>query len=537
MRKLITLICIVTLFVTGCMHYDIESVVRESGEFEIQVEIEMEDTVDAQARGIALQITLMNYESGVIGFDEIDESYEEEYQEAREQLMDDADADTWQEVEDAYEQGELEGEKEPFLTTEDMARDLREEGYDVAEYENRVVATKKWSDFRDVTYTSEDNGNIPVFDSTSSSYVYQGGFFLDGIDDDLLGTYHMADKDILNYKETIAIEGNILEHNGVEVPSKNMSRDVSGDTKAIKYELLDNIWLEGEEVIYEEFKVEFTLDKEPIEFMYKRIAGANRYETAVQISQNIDSPEAVVLARGDDFPDALAGTPLAYNLNAPLLLTRSDLIPGIVMDEIDRINPESVYVLGGEAAISDNVVEQLSDYSVNRVSGQNRFETAIEVAKMYDENPEKVYMVTGEEFADAVSIASIAAIEQAPIVLTHSDRLPDETRAYIEDAEVTIVGGSNAVCETVYDEDSRIYGANRSQTSLEVVNEKFEEPEQAMIATGRTFPDSLTGGVWAANMDIPVVLTNDRYITQEISGMFDKQIILGGSQAIEVKDK
>lgn len=59
----------------------------------------------------------------------------------------------------------------------------------------------------------------------------------------------------------------------------------------------------------------------------ERLAGLNRYETAIEISQAAfpedDSVDNVVLARGDDFPDALAGVPLANDLEAPILLTRT----------------------------------------------------------------------------------------------------------------------------------------------------------------------------------------------------------------------
>ncbi len=85
-----------------------------------------------------------------------------------------------------------------------------------------------------------------------------------------------------------------------------------------------------------------------------RLAGADRYETAVRTSRAFwpGTSERVYLATGGNFADALAGVPAAGADSAPLLLTRSDCLPQVVADELARLAPSQVVVLGGETAVS-----------------------------------------------------------------------------------------------------------------------------------------------------------------------------------------
>ena len=72
------------------------------------------------------------------------------------------------------------------------------------------------------------------------------------------------------------------------------------------------------------------------------------------------SSDVVVLGRGDLSVDALTGSVLAKKYNAPLLLTKNKELPSVVESELDRLQPKKVYILGGPAAISEDVVKQLS---------------------------------------------------------------------------------------------------------------------------------------------------------------------------------
>ena len=296
-------------------------------------------------------------------------------------------------------------------------------------------------------------------------------------------------------------------------------------------------------------------DEEPgpePDYDIERLYGEDRYETAVEISKEAypDGSGAVVLARGDEFPDALAGAPLAMDRGGPLLLTRPGELPDSTAAEIDRLMPwgGTVYVLGGPAAVSEDVREELEnkDYDVERVHGDNRYETAVEIAEKLYMEPGKVFLTTGEDFADAVSISSIAAMRGAPILLSEHDNLNDATSDYLDErggelADVHVVGGPAALSDDVYSQagaTNRIYGENRWLTALSIAETFFQTPYQVNLATGEKFPDALSGGLYAALRGSPVLLSRPEEMPPEVENYIQTQpeldtlAIFGGESSI-----
>ena len=86
-----------------------------------------------------------------------------------------------------------------------------------------------------------------------------------------------------------------------------------------------------------------------------RLAGSNRYSTAVAISKaTFPTANAVFLATGSNFPDALAGTPSAAKRVAPLLLANGGCLTADTVAEIQRLGASTVYVLGGTGAVPES---------------------------------------------------------------------------------------------------------------------------------------------------------------------------------------
>ncbi len=272
----------------------------------------------------------------------------------------------------------------------------------------------------------------------------------------------------------------------------------------------------------------------------------------VGISQNSfpDRAEAVVLAQGDDFPDALAGVPLAYEKGGPLLLTRSDKLPDETAHEIDRLLKEgdTVYVLGGEEAISADVADELDamNYGVERLAGEGRFDTAVKIAEEVADNPAEVFLTTGLDFPDAVAASGPAAMKGAPILLTTPDELSEETESYLAENEesienIHVIGGETAVSDNVMEVAggaNRVSGAGRWETGTAIAEEFFEDPEKATLATGLEFPDAVAGGVYAALNDAPVILSARDELPEEVEDYFIgeetiiKVSVFGGDGAI-----
>ncbi|MDQ6681646.1 MAG: cell wall-binding repeat-containing protein, partial [Chloroflexota bacterium] len=93
----------------------------------------------------------------------------------------------------------------------------------------------------------------------------------------------------------------------------------------------------------------------------RRLAGVDRIATSVQVSLDAfgaHEPTTIYIATGGGFPDALTGGPLAGQSPGPLLLAGNTL-PTRVTDEIRRLNPSSVIILGGTGVVPDVVVQQI----------------------------------------------------------------------------------------------------------------------------------------------------------------------------------
>jgi formylglycine-generating enzyme len=293
-----------------------------------------------------------------------------------------------------------------------------------------------------------------------------------------------------------------------------------------------------------------------------RVAGDTRVETAVAVSERgWDSADTVVVARGDEYADALAGAPLAAAQEAPVLLVHRDELPAATEAEIDRLGADRVIVLGGQEAVSEEVAAALRAklLSVERIGGADRFETAALVAAELEPTGtaflvEGVHADAQRGWPDAVSAAPYAAFAGHPVLLTVQDVLPEATADALGDRQVgetIVVGGSAAVSDEVVAEveaaghgPRRLFGADRYATSTAVLAEAVEAgmtPEVTWLATGGNWPDALTAGpAVAADGDVLVLIDGadldaspaSRDALVEHAGEVRLANLLGGTGAI-----
>jgi putative cell wall-binding protein len=260
--------------------------------------------------------------------------------------------------------------------------------------------------------------------------------------------------------------------------------------------------------------VRFRISVEPA---FERIAGANRIETAVEVSRNFfEMADVALLATAFNYPDALAAAPLAKALNAPVLLTRSDYLPPGVFEELQRLMVTTVYIIGGEGAVSSDVEDELISmgYTVKRIGGENRYETAAMIAEelrnvLGAAEFDKAYIVTGENFPDALSAGPVAAIDECPILLIRKNSVPIETESALLSLgvdEAIVIGGPGVISDTALNSlglpYQRIWGENRYRTSVRVLEYAIDKlsPDMSrlLVACGTNYPDALSAGPAAA---------------------------------------
>ncbi|WP_052144754.1 cell wall-binding repeat-containing protein [Halalkalibacter okhensis] len=254
--------------------------------------------------------------------------------------------------------------------------------------------------------------------------------------------------------------------------------------------------------------------------------GQSRYDTSVVISKAgwRGQADTVVLGRGDISIDALSASVLAKKHNSPLLLTQSTQLPASVAAEIDRLKPKTVYIAGGEQAVSQSIVNQLQakGYQVVRISGQSRYDTSVHMAREVHSKPAEIILTTGDSNSpDALAIAPYAGIKQIPIVFTEKEQLPSTVRQFIQEKnikKVTIIGGESAISNQVrsqlnqigVNEIERISGPNRFATSVQIANRYKDtfDSNQVFVASGSSFIDALPASPLAAMQKAPILLTN-----------------------------
>jgi putative cell wall-binding protein/Tol biopolymer transport system component len=246
-----------------------------------------------------------------------------------------------------------------------------------------------------------------------------------------------------------------------------------------------------------------------------RLAGADRYETAIAISDAgfPDGTDTVVITTGEDWPDALSASALAGTVDCPILLTPSDALAPATRIEIERLGAENAYVIGGTGAVSAGVMSELESMlsgSVWRIGGADRYETsrlvALETIDLLGRQFDGTCLVaTGMDYPDAVGASPLAAGLGWPIVMV--DPMADEVATPFSVDSAVILGGTGAIPQWVEDDlrfefgnsnVDRMAGADRYETSAMVAEHGFESGMRwngVGITTGGAFPDALVGGV------------------------------------------
>jgi Putative cell wall-binding domain len=155
-----------------------------------------------------------------------------------------------------------------------------------------------------------------------------------------------------------------------------------------------------------------------------RIWGSNRYETASKIAlEGWETSKYAILVTGENYPDALAATPLSKKLDAPILLTEKNRLTEITLNTMKLLQVSEVFIIGGTGVVSTNVYYALINHGLKpkRISGANRYETSLEIAKLLGVS-KGIFAVYGGDFADALSVGPVAASLGMPIILTRQKK-------------------------------------------------------------------------------------------------------------------
>lgn len=242
-------------------------------------------------------------------------------------------------------------------------------------------------------------------------------------------------------------------------------------------------------------------------------------DMSVRLSQAVDDEpvQRVVLASDATFADATASALLQQA--GPLLLVPPTIpLPGDVVAELERLAPAEVVLLGGSAAIGDDVEAAVADlgFPTSRIAGPSRIETAIEIARQTRPNATQAILVRAFDadggngtaaWADTVAAGAASTQLQIPVLLTGSGSLTPSTAEYLQGSAirtVIIVGGEAAVSAGIQQQladagyiVSRVAGSTRFETALALADFRRVAAGRAILVDG-TSADGWHAGFAAA---------------------------------------
>ena len=237
------------------------------------------------------------------------------------------------------------------------------------------------------------------------------------------------------------------------------------------------------------------LPEEPVEdTSIFRIAGDNRFETAFMVANQmkenlgVEKFNAIIVASGTNFADALSGSYLAAVKQAPILLSYNEEFNDRAKNYIRENLADGgiVYILGGEKAVPESMRNGLEGIEIKRLAGGDRFGTNLAILEEAGVGDKPILVCTGIEFADSLS----GSATELPILLVWRS-LTEEQQAFLSGLsgnKLYIIGGESAVSTKLqlevgeYGATKRLGGKNRFETSVMIAKEFFTAPESVVLA-------------------------------------------------------
>ena len=269
------------------------------------------------------------------------------------------------------------------------------------------------------------------------------------------------------------------------------------------------------------------------------MSGKDRYETSTKISKTgwNSGAKNVVIVNGNEknMVDGLSATPFATIKDAPVLLSNGKTLPASTISELKRLNPTNVYVIGGTASMPESVVSSIKSNTkatVTRIGGSTRYETSLAIAKQIEKiaDVSKVYISSGTGEVDALSIASVAGREKAPILLTNVNSIDNKTYDFIRSESIKdayFIGGDKKISNSVINQvdkivsadvsKNRVAGRNRKDTNAAIIKKFYtgSKLNGVVVSKDDVIIDALTVGSFAAKNDMPVVIGKDSLSTAQ----------------------
>lgn len=265
--------------------------------------------------------------------------------------------------------------------------------------------------------------------------------------------------------------------------------------------------------------------------IHQRFQGENRAKTAVNVQRHyFANTNKVILVNDNAYPDAISATNVSMG-KYPLLYTGKNSLSVETKSALDKMFLDEIYLMGGVNTISKNVENKLRKNfphaKITRIMGNNRYDTSAESAKTRA-NTTNLIFAAGTNYADALYATSLAAHQNAPILLVSNEGLSQSTRKFIQSIgnidSVTIVGGEISVNQSVKKQIenltkkrvTRLAGVDRYESSVEVAKRVNANPAEVITTSGEVFADALVSSTVAQKIKAPILLVKKDVIPLKV---------------------
>lgn len=275
------------------------------------------------------------------------------------------------------------------------------------------------------------------------------------------------------------------------------------------------------------------------------IIGSDRYDTAAKISKKgWNSASTVVIANGLNEIEGIVANPLASVYNAPVLLTDKNKVSSYTINELKRLKPSNIIIIGGKNSIGESAEKSIknavSSVSIKRIDGSNIEELSVNIAKEIDSkaNVSKIYVAGENGAADALSVVSKAAEEKSPIIVTSKNSVNSSVKNWIKSNSISsayFLGKTAVISDNVIKEidsvvsgnvsGNRIGGSDRNQTNARVIKALYpsENYNPVFVAKNRPLVDAISVGVYAARTKSPIVIAGNALDSEQANILKNKK--------------
>jgi len=205
---------------------------------------------------------------------------------------------------------------------------------------------------------------------------------------------------------------------------------------------------------------------------FKRLGGANRYETNALINKELNVPKGtpVAIASALNFPDALSISGAAGKNQMPIFLVGKDITQDTI-NRIKEISPSTIYIAGGTGVVSTKTENALRGITNNivRFDGSDRYDTSLKIANHFSKNADNILVANALNFPDALSGSVLASKTNSPVILVPPKGDVSKQKEFVDNnnvQHVIAVGGEDVVSKQVVNDLLYTKNAEQPQKAL-----------------------------------------------------------------------